>query len=164
MFGKARIIWAASLLLCVAGFAAGPQGEVADITVSPSRIQWRPNVSSPAWTLTVSGQGVYLRESFEKGEQPRLSPTAPDGERLTDGSYNWELRAVQAPSGLSREEAATARTQPTRSRSQRSSVEFERRQVNRAVVTSGSFRVLNGSFVIPQPESDSNEGAFSSSR
>jgi hypothetical protein len=158
MLRKAKIAWALPLLLAGAAYAAGPQDEVAEITVSPGRIHWRTNVQAASWTLTVSGQGIYLRESFEQGKQPTLQSTAPDGERLADGSYNWELRAVQAPSGLSREAMQRDQTQPTRSRAQRGAVEFERRQVSRAAVTSGSLQVLNGAFVMPQPESGDRGG------
>jgi len=164
MLRKAGITWALPLLLAGTAFAAGSQDEVAEITVAPGRIQWQTKAPSAGWTLTVSGEGIYLRESFEQGKQPVLRPTAPDGERLTDGSYNWELRAVQHPTGLSREAMQREQTQPTRSRSQRSNVEFERRQVSRPVVTSGSFRVLNGAFVMPRPERDGDGGALSSSR
>lgn len=163
MFDKARIIWALPLLLAGAAFAAGPQSEVAEITVAPGQIQWRPNVASAGWTLTVSGQGAYLRESFEQGKQPVLRPTAPDGERFADGSYNWELRAVMPSAGVRREEAPSAGTQPTRSRSQRN-VQFERRQERRPAVTSGSFDVLNGAFVMPRREGAEEGLGLSSSR
>lgn len=163
MFGKARLIWALPLLLAGASFAAGPQGEVAEITVAPGQIHWKTNVAGAGWTLTVSGQGAYLRESFEQGKQPVLRSTAPDGERFADGSYNWELRAVMATAGVRPEETRAEGTQPTRSRSQRN-VEFERRQERRPTVTSGSFQVRNGAFVMPRPEGGEEGEGLSSSR
>jgi hypothetical protein len=131
-------------------FPAGPD-PVADISITPGQIGWTPNIKAEKWLLTVSGQGIYLREVVEAGEPLRLQPNAPDGERLADGSYNWELRAIVPE----RRESLAERDQKPSSVRQRSApgeLTFERRPAERPVVTSGSFRLERGGFVMPPPE------------
>ena len=138
-----------AFVFCFAGtvWAAGPQ-QVADVQISPGQVTWKPYVDTQGWTLTISGQGIYLRERYEDRETLSLHPVAPDGERFPDGSHNWELRAI---SPLVRDGLKTRRA-PARQRQIR--VErgtFERRVVRRPVVASGSFRIQGGGFAIPRP-------------
>lgn len=130
--------------------AAGPD-PVAEISVTPGQITWTPKINAEKWLLTVSGQGIYLREIVESGEPLRLQPNAPDGERLTDGAYNWELRAINTER-RDKNEDRDQKPSSIRQRSGGRTVTFERRAVVRPVVTSGSFRVANGAFVMPSPE------------
>jgi hypothetical protein len=134
------------VLLLSPVFPAGPD-PVADISITPGQISWTPNIKAEKWLLTISGQGIYLREVVESGEPLRLQPNAPDGERLANGIYIWELRAI----GPERRESIAERGQKPssiRQRSGRRETAFERRPV----VTSGSFRVEGGGFVMPPPE------------
>ena len=149
MFRKTTIICVLPLLLAGVASAADPESEVARIRVDPGQIHWQPKVTSQAWTVTISGQGIYLRQRFE-GEQPTVWLTTPDGELLADGSYNWELRAIR-PATLDREALREERREEART--EEDGVEFERRLERRAVVSSGSFVVRHGAFVVPRPES-----------
>lgn len=155
MFRKATIICVLPLLLAGAASAADPKDEVATISIDPGQIHWQPKVTSQAWTVTISGQDIYLRRRFE-GEQPTVWPTTPDGELLPDGSYNWELRAIQ-PATLDREALREERREEART--EEDGVEFERRHERRAIVTSGSFVVRDGAFVVPRPESAGGDGS-----
>ena len=140
-----------TLVFCVAAtlWAAGPQ-QVADVQISPGQVTWRPYVDAEGWLLTISGQGIYLRERYEEREIPSLRPVAPDGERFPDGSYNWELRAINP---VEQDDRLMTRRSPARTRQVRTERgTFERKVVRRSVVTSGSFRIQGGGFVLPQPE------------
>ena len=142
-----------TFVFCFAGtvWAAGPQ-KVADVQISPGQVTWKPYVDAKGWTLTISGQGIYLRELYEDGETPSLRPVAPDGERFPDGSYNWELRAI---SPVLQDDRLMTRRPPARTRQVRTERgTFERKVVRRAVVTSGSFRIQGGGFVMPRLEEE----------
>jgi hypothetical protein len=141
---------ASLILLRGAGLAAGPD-PVADVSITPGQVTWSPNIKAEKWLLTVSGQGIYLREIVEPGEPLRLEPNAPDGERLADGIYISELRAIGPER---RESIAEPDQKPAsiRQRSARRETTFERRPVERPVVTSGSFRVESGGFAMPPEE------------
>ena len=140
-----------AFVFCFAGtvWAAGPQ-QVADVQISPGQVTWKTLVDAEGWTLTISGQGIYLRKCYEDREIPSLCPVAPDGDRFPDGSYNWELRAILP---VQQDDSLMTRRAPARTRQIRTERgTFERRVVRRAVVTSGSFRIDRGGFVMPQPE------------
>ena len=138
------------LIISAAAFAAGDR-EVAEASITPGQVTWRTIADAQSWTLSVSGQGIYLRERYEDGETPTLRPVGPDGERFPDGRYNWELRAIR-PSEQDRLMKTRALARQRQVRTERGT--FERRIVERPVVTSGSFRILNGGFVIPPSESE----------
>ena len=146
-------LWA---LLCAVAlpptaFGAGTD-QVADFGISTGELSWSPITRAEGWTLTVAGQGIYWRNKFESSQPISVTPVAPDGQRLPDGKYNWELRAIPsvAPDGSLRDRVGLQeRSMVSRSRS-RSSVQFERRGLTRPMVTSGSFVVENGAFVMPK--------------
>ena len=100
-----------AFVFCFAGavWAAGPQ-QVADVQISPGQVTWRTFVDAEGWTLTISGQGIYLRERYEDRAIPSLRPVAPDGERFPDGSYNWELRAINPGAGRPPDDTETTST------------------------------------------------------
>jgi hypothetical protein len=96
---------------------------------------------------------------FEKGGPVRLQTTAPDGERLADGSYNWELRAIKPEIGQG---AQTQQSPPKQRRLEATEInpgQFERRYVARPVVSSGSFQVQGGGFVMPRQEPGESESS-----
>jgi hypothetical protein len=138
------------LLLAMAMSAAGPD-DAAGIAVTSGRITWSPGLKAERWSLTISGQGIYREEVVESGDRLTLEIIAPDGERLPDGRYNWDLRAINPERS---ESALESRAKPASIRqrtSGRDSV-FERRQVERPMVLDGSFRVERGAFVMPPAE------------
>ena len=140
-----------AFVFCVAGmvWAAGPQ-QVADVQISPGQVTWKPYVDAEGWLLTISGQGIYLRERYEEREIPSLRPVAPDGDRFPDGAYNWELRAINP---AEQDDRLMTRRPPARTRQIRTARgTFERKVVRRSVVASGSFQIQGGGFVMPQVE------------
>ena len=56
-----------AFVFCFAGtvWAAGPQ-QVADVQISPGQVTWKTFVDAEGWPLTISGQGIYLRELYEE--------------------------------------------------------------------------------------------------
>jgi hypothetical protein len=90
------------------------------MALSASRIDWQPTAGSEHLTLTIAGpDGLWLHREFEAGQPASLSLSEPEGERLPDGSYTWELRATPSPGKLSQ----------------------------KSLVESGHFFVKDGSFV-----------------
>jgi hypothetical protein len=138
------------------GSAAGPNS-VADISITPGQVTWSPNIKAEKWVLSVSGPGIDLREVVEAGERLRLQTVAPDGERLPDGRYNWELRAI----GFDARESILERGEKPasiRQRTARREVTFERRAIEpRPPVVSGSFRIERGGFVMPPAAQEGEE-------
>ena len=56
-----------TFVFCIAAplWAAGPQ-KVADVQIIPGQVTWRTHVDAEGWTVTISGQGIYLRERYEE--------------------------------------------------------------------------------------------------
>lgn len=138
------------LLLAMSMSAAGPDGK-AGIAITSSRITWSPNLRAEKWALSISGQGIYREEVVESADRLTLEIIAPDGERLPDGRYGWDLRAINPERS---ESALESRAKPAsiRQRTSGRDIVFERRQVERPVVLDGSFRVERGAFVMPPAE------------
>lgn len=135
-------------LFCTAGMLwAASNRDVADVAITPGRVTWTLNTDAQGWTLTIAGKGIYLEKAYERGETPSLRPVAPDGGEFPDGSYNWELRAagpsLQGALDQQRRTSASTRRLPSRVRA------FERRTNPQPVVSSGSFRIVNGVFAMP---------------
>jgi len=147
-------------LLATGIAAAAGAGAVADISITPGQISWSPNIQAEKWLLTVSGQGIYLRQVIAAGEPLRLQPVAADGKRLTDGRYNWELRAIEskASEGISEVDERPA---SIRQRVPRREMTLERRAPERALAASGSFRVERGGFVMPAAKQNGEESILS---
>jgi hypothetical protein len=100
--------------------AREPARPLAEMALSASQIDWQPAADSERLTLTVAGpDGLWLHREFEAGQSASLSLSEPEGERLPDGSYTWELRVVSPPG----------------------------KQPQKPLVESGHFFVKDGSFV-----------------
>ena len=116
-------------------WAAGNQ-KVAQVNITPGQVTWRTIADAQGWMLTVSGQGIYLRERYEGRTIPPLRPVAPDGERFPDGSYHWELRAINP---VEQDDRLMTRRPPGRTRQIRTERgTFERRIVARKSGSSNS--------------------------
>jgi hypothetical protein len=123
------------------GAATVPDGPIARLNASAGVLTWTPASARNALSLSVAGDGVYLEQTFEAGKAPFLNRETPDGDRLPDGPYTWELRAV--PNERPR---AEDKEMPIAKRS----AAFARR----AVVQSGSFVVINGAFATAAEKSE----------
>ncbi len=129
-----------ALSLALPGAAAELQRSetpAARLDVVPLRIDWLPLVAHERLVLTVSGPGdLFIRRVFEAGKAPFLGLFDSGGDRLPDGSYNWELRWVEAPKTREAGEQDAARK-----------LRVAGKPPERPLVASGHFFVNNGSFV-----------------
>ncbi|HWN44377.1 MAG TPA: tail fiber domain-containing protein [Thermoanaerobaculia bacterium] len=77
----------------------------AEMSVSPTRIDWHPAFNAERWVLTLAGPGeLFLRRELKAGKALSLSLFDSEGDRLPDGSYTWELRAIsKSPAGSRRQ-------------------------------------------------------------
>ena len=150
---RCALISSLALGLATTATAAEPQ-PTADTQISSGLVTWNTAVEAVGWRLTVSGQGIYLRERYVDAGEIRLSPVGPDGTLLPDGSYDWELRALspEAQQREGRPRSATGRRQVVRTVTDRGY--FERSAVERPALFSGSFSIDGGSFVMPTAEEE----------
>ncbi|HTG36040.1 MAG TPA: tail fiber domain-containing protein [Thermoanaerobaculia bacterium] len=119
--------------------------EVARVQVTPSQVQWEPQVSYERLVLTVSMPGgAVVRREFAAGQAPVFA--LPRGE--ADGSYSYELRVVPTLDPEVRKALAA-------SREPGGAVAVERlRKAGRLpagdLVQSGSFTAVGGALVVPE--------------
>ncbi len=72
-----------------------PKAPLAHLEVASGRVDWLPEVNARL-VLTVAGpEDLFLRREFEPGQTPYLSLTDSKGDPMPDGTYAYELRAVQ---------------------------------------------------------------------
>jgi endosialidase-like protein len=77
---------------------------LAEISVSPTRIDWSPAIEAQHWVLTLVGPDeLFLRREVKAGKALFLSIFDSEGDRLPDGSYTWELKAVSKPASPRRQ-------------------------------------------------------------
>src|SRR5262245_8554657 len=87
-------------LLCAQGAAAAgkdqqPTNAVASMSIGGDRVDWLPTGGYERLELSVTGPGdLYLRQEAEPGKAPFLSLFKPNGDRLPDGIYTYELRVA----------------------------------------------------------------------
>jgi hypothetical protein len=105
------VLLAGMLCLPVSVFAAGPLGgAVATLSAGSASVDWLPLGSAERLVLTVSKpDGVVVRREWKAGETPSFSLFDAKGNRLADGSYTWELRAVPQIDKATRETLRSAR-------------------------------------------------------
>lgn len=129
------VLWVAfSWLLCIPAFG----GDVAEVRVGSTRVDWVPVVHAERWILTVSGPSdFFLKRQFEAGKAPFFSLFDSEGDRLPDGSYDWELRGIQ-------EREAEAPEPPSRPRETGKTFNAPRAP---ELELSGQIAIRNGSFV-----------------
>ncbi len=97
--GLSSLVIVASLtfLALIAGPAAVSAdylpGPVAAVTSSAGRLDFEPNNSADAMTLTVSGaNGAYYRASHAPGDPPSFALVDNDGNSFPDGAASYELQ------------------------------------------------------------------------
>jgi len=97
--------------------------------------------------LTVSApDGQVFRKEFPAGSSPEFSLFDKDGNRLSDGQYNYEIRLTPILGAGVKEELAASR-----GRGDDAKVEREMRKrglLPQPLFESGTFAVLNGSVVV----------------
>jgi len=84
-----------------AGEPPRPENAVARVNVGPTRVDWSPTVDYERIVLTVVGpEELVNRQELEAGQTPSLSLFKPNGERLPDGIYRYELQILQRGGGM----------------------------------------------------------------
>jgi hypothetical protein len=122
------IILVVVLSLLTSATAAQETDPAAPVTVQTDAVSIQPQVKGTGYTLTIAGpDDFYLQQEFESGESFAFS--AKD---MPDGVYKYEIRALSsvAPAGYDEAQRGLA-------------------PVAKAPVQSGSFSILDGSFVLP---------------
>ncbi|MFY9824652.1 MAG: hypothetical protein WAM82_24960, partial [Thermoanaerobaculia bacterium] len=73
----------------------GAENAVARVNVGPTSVAWSPTVDYERLVLTIVGpEGFENRQELEAGQSPSLSLFKPNGERMPDGVYRYELRIL----------------------------------------------------------------------
>lgn len=93
------MLFAGSLALPGATLERQGSQAIAQREIAPTRVDWLPKAGDyERLTLTVTGPGdFYAQRDFAPGEVPSFSSFDAQGNRLPDGVYAYELRAVSRP-------------------------------------------------------------------
>jgi endosialidase-like protein len=122
--------------------------KLANIAAQGIGVRWDVTAPYMAVTLTVSGpDGRVFRKEFPKGAAPEFTVTDKQGERLTDGQYNYELRLTPVLSEATKQALKEARGKDDDAES----VRAPRKRAAVApqpLVESGTFSILNGSVIV----------------
>ncbi|MCA9980655.1 MAG: hypothetical protein KDD89_07480 [Anaerolineales bacterium] len=117
-----------------------PAAPVAAMKVNTAVVSWTPNSASTSHVLTIAGpDGLYLRQTIERGAEMNLGAVDAQGKALPDGSYTYEMYAVPSQSASAEGERGTT-------------------AVSSAVTQSGSFMVKDGQFVTAVSEDTKTDG------
>lgn len=126
---------------------------VAETTVAEEAMAWTPRVEYERLVLIVSGGGEVMRREFEAGEKPYLSLRGSDGQRLTDGGYNYELRVVPKVDPKMRQGLS-----PAGAAGRKATAHRRPESLAGPTTLSGHFVVHRGQFVIPGEEEEPEIG------
>ena len=70
---------------------AQPGADLATLTPAGASVTWALQPGAGATELSVSGNGVDIRRTFERGENVVVTLARGDGTALPDGIFTWEL-------------------------------------------------------------------------
>ncbi len=118
----------------VGSAAATVQDDNVAITITEKRITWTPHVENSGMVLTISGPDFYHQKTYRAGDRPTFRPYR-GGRPLPDGLYTYELQLL-----------------PVGDLDSKPRIDEEKRGIEPAtgedaIVSSGSFSILDGSFV-----------------
>ena len=124
---------------------------------SPSVMEWQPAIDHERLVLTVKtpDEEIFSRE-FPAGRNPSYRLQDHPGPRgAVDGEYTYEIRVVPRISPLVRQ-----RLEAAREANDDATIARIRREagIDRTVVQSGTFSVLNGRFLDPETPEPTNKG------
>ncbi|HEX6158708.1 MAG TPA: tail fiber domain-containing protein, partial [Thermoanaerobaculia bacterium] len=144
--------------LSFAAFAKEKTKEpVGTTTVSASSIEWAASADHEALELTVQNpDGETITETYRGKAVLNLRSL---GSGNVDGSYSYELRLIPRVSGSVKQQLAAAREADDAKEVARIMKQYG---LNKPVVQSGAFTVLNGAFVLDTAEPDANDEGNSS--
>lgn len=86
-----------TFILCILGAASVGAAGLAEVTIGENNILFQPHGTAGGYQLVVSGPSGVMEHHFTAGQTPSLSVFNKAGNPLADGSYTWELRALQTP-------------------------------------------------------------------
>ena len=144
--------WLSGLMLLVGlwTLASGQENKkpkMANLNGNGSIARWNVLVPNSGATLTVSGpDGQIYRKEFASSAMPEFSVFDKDGNKLSDGNYNYEIRFSPVLPAGTKEKLAAARKAGDEDATQR---ELQRKGLlPQPMVESGSFSIVNGSLVV----------------
>ena len=121
------------------GFVVSSAAYAGQPSIGGGQIQVQSSKSMSNKTLTVSGPDGYSATSFSSTGSPSASMSKNGA--MADGLYKWQL------TGSSSEMVPSSKSGMDNGRG-----DAERAFVNKSVSESGTFRVVNGSVVMPTNE------------
>lgn len=122
------------------------KSRLATISSAGSSVRWEMTAPNSGVTMTISApDGRIFRREFRRGIAPEFSLNDKLGDKLPDGIYSYELRLSPELSAAAKEALAAARGKdddPEDVRAARKSISSD------AMVSSGSFSVVNGAIIV----------------
>jgi hypothetical protein len=140
----------ACLHVSVSGQSADDKNKFATISASGSSVRWEVSAPNSGLTLTVSApDGQVFRREFKAGSSPEFTLSDKEGNRLSDGQYNYELRLTPVISSDVKKELKAAREKRN---DDDAATEREMRKrgllPSEPMVQSGSFTIQRGTAVV----------------
>ena len=123
------------------GFVMSGTAFAGQASISGGQLQVQSSKSMSNKTLTVSGPNGYSATSFSTSGSPSASMSKNGA--MADGLYKWQL------TGSTSEMVPSSKSGMNNGRG-----DAERAMVNKSTSESGTFRVLNGSVVMPTDEAE----------
>jgi hypothetical protein len=141
-------LFTALVFVCLQTTALGQAAidKLANVAGGGSSVRWDVSVSNSGGTLTISAPDgrVFYRE-FRAGASPEIALTDKQFERLSDGTYTYELRLKPGFSPGARKALEAARGNDDDPEAERAG---RKRAAEPALVQSGSFSILNGAIIV----------------
>ncbi|MFL7794469.1 MAG: hypothetical protein AB8I69_20170, partial [Anaerolineae bacterium] len=115
------------------------------ITITATRITWKPLIEHGGIVFTISGPDFYLQKEYGSRSRPTFESTDSAGNPLTDGIYVYQLQFM-----------------PIGDSAARSSIDAAERGIAPAsgeepLIHAGAFTVAGGFFVVPTIEEDDED-------
>jgi hypothetical protein len=126
----------------VGGAAPTVQDDAVAVTITATRITWRPLVKNAGIQLTISGPDFYLQKKYGGTARPTFKSTDSAGNPLADGIYVYELQLMPIDDGGA---------QPSVDDAERGLAPVRGEE---PLVRVGAFTIAGGYFAIPSVEAD----------
>jgi Chaperone of endosialidase len=139
----------ASFHCSVLAQSSDDKNRVASISSSGLNVRWEVAAPYSSATITIlAPDGQVIRKEFSGGASLELALTDARGDRLTDGTYTYEIRTAPVLGPSIKDALVAARAKGNEDEVQR---DMRKRGIlpTQPMVQSGSFSVLNGSIILP---------------
>ena len=141
------VVFASLILACLQTVAVQAQ-KLGNISSKGSSVRWEVAAQNAGVTLTISApDGQVYRKEFPAGTSPEFILSDQDGNRLSDGTYTYELRLAPVLGAGVKEELAKARKKGDDAKVER---DLRKRGLlpTQLMVESGSFTIQDGSVIV----------------